>query len=83
MSSLLYLYPSRSLISSSYIPSLLPPPLPPALELLCDLVSYEEVQQPILLGLITMLKHDETPVPKVLQMDGTATGMDTVSQLAW
>ena len=43
-----------------------------ALELLCDLVNYEEVQQPTLVGLVAMLKHEENPVPRVLQAEGTA-----------
>ena len=40
------------------------PPSPPASELLKDLVCYEEVQQSILIGLVSMLKaSDENTTP--------------------
>lgn len=46
-----------------------------ATDLLSDLVVYEEVQQPILVGLVTMLKtSEEAALPKVLQVEGMPPG---------
>ena len=44
-----------------------------ALELLGELVMYEEVQQPIMVGLVHMLKPELHSLPKPLQDDSTIT----------